>query len=781
MKMVVYQALLLLLSSSACILGAQAAPVAQSSWRSLLPLSQSEEQQQQQQSRRLTASASGFKLAESFGGLPGFHHGVASGDPLKDAVVIWTRYTPVTADEVVEVEFRIAPFPPARDANEEDLANVLTLGNPGRIAGRVMASNSSDWIVKVDVGGLRPGTDYVYGFAVVGSSEDSVSVVGTTKTAPEGHVETLRYALFSCAHWTFGYFHPYDLAATIKDLDFWVHVGDYIYEKGDNSGYNGDVRVGWEPAWETETLQDYRLRYAQYTTDEALQALRRRAPLVAVWDDHEFTNNNWATNAENHDGDDASYIVRARAAAQAYVEWLPIRRSLSVGGILEDFSITQVIEWGDLATLVGLDTRIAVRSEAPTLGEHADSSINLLSHEFASIAKANTNVSSYTEEPLKSAFEAAAHTLIEARKNTSFEMVGSVQRQLMEQAFSESKAAGKPWQIFAGATMMAPIVTPDFEAMVAIFPVLRAVLDYVYSLSVDSGFEPVENEMLSVGEYMRIISAAATFSVPWNTDDFNGFAHERQLLLDMFDRSTNNAVVLGGDLHDSYAWTIYENATVQAGRPVTVNIGTPSVTSPGNGDALYSIFSALGSIAWDLINTATHIANPGLKYVWGKDRGFVSMTVTHQEHVAEFINMNDAQDSSVANAYAAMPYDVARNASENPFAAPFFCGKSMSTAASQRGSLEPREGACLTKFDYMRPLAWQVVVNLPASSAEPSSTTPALGNATTATEASTSISDSTTTVSGETTSVVDSAEMLSPARTVLLAILGALLLLNRVL
>lgn len=29
------------------------------------------------------------------------------------------------------------------------------------------------------------------------------------------------YAVFSCAHFANGYFHAYDVASTIKDLDFW--------------------------------------------------------------------------------------------------------------------------------------------------------------------------------------------------------------------------------------------------------------------------------------------------------------------------------------------------------------------------------------------------------------------------------------------------------------------------------------------------------------------------------------------------------------------------------
>jgi hypothetical protein len=93
------------------------------------------------------------------------------------------------------------------------------------------------------------------------------------------------YAVFSCAHFSNGYFHPYDVASTIEDLDFWVHVGDYVYEYGVYSTYASDVEerdLATLPAWEQISLQDYRNRMATYHTDEGLRNLRRRAPMIAV-------------------------------------------------------------------------------------------------------------------------------------------------------------------------------------------------------------------------------------------------------------------------------------------------------------------------------------------------------------------------------------------------------------------------------------------------------------------------------------------------------------------
>jgi phosphodiesterase/alkaline phosphatase D-like protein len=161
-------------------------------------------------------------LAASFGGVPGFYHGVASGDPLPDAVIVWTRYTPTSATASITLELRMTPVLPSlalASHLDPNLNNQLRRAN-------IVVSAASDWIAKVDVTGLPSGTDFIYAF----SDGTRVSDVGQTKTAPSptAAVAQMVYAVFSCAHFSNGYFHAYDVASTIKDLDFWVHVGDYF-------------------------------------------------------------------------------------------------------------------------------------------------------------------------------------------------------------------------------------------------------------------------------------------------------------------------------------------------------------------------------------------------------------------------------------------------------------------------------------------------------------------------------------------------------------------------
>lgn len=175
-------------------------------------------------------------LAKDFGGEPGFYHGVASGDPLPDAIVLWTRYTPVNEDSTVVLELRIAAVdnPLAPDENVFDVKN-----SDNVMVAEVEVTKDSDFVAKVDVVGLKSNTHYVYVF----THGDEVSEVGQTRTAPahDDDVESMTYAFFSCSHFSNGYFHSYDVASTIKDLDFWVHVGDYIYEYGDYIDYATDV------------------------------------------------------------------------------------------------------------------------------------------------------------------------------------------------------------------------------------------------------------------------------------------------------------------------------------------------------------------------------------------------------------------------------------------------------------------------------------------------------------------------------------------------------------
>ena len=283
-----------------------------------------------------------------------FLHGVASGDPLPDTVLLWTRITPRGVPSVPSA-------PAAQAARAARAADASNHQRPRTVHWEVAADSefrervaegdtqtdaSRDYTVKVDADGLESGTVYYYRFSV----GHVTSPIGRTQTAVAGATTRLRFAVVSCASLAHGYFHGYRSISERLDLDAVIHLGDYIYEYGD--GEYGSVR-GYEPPHELHSLSDYRARYAQYRRDPDVQALHRQLPLIAIWDDHEFANNAYEDGSlDTPPGPDmGAFGPRKAAALQAYVEWMPIREP-SQGRCFRSFA------FGDLADLVLLDTRV---------------------------------------------------------------------------------------------------------------------------------------------------------------------------------------------------------------------------------------------------------------------------------------------------------------------------------------------------------------------------------------------------------------------------------------
>lgn len=265
-----------------------------------------------------------------------FYHGVASGDPLKDAVIIWTRVTPDNREKV-NVNWAIA--------TDKAMMKVVK-------SGEYITSSEKDFTVKIDVKGLEPGTTYYYQFEALGAK----SIVGRTKTVPQGKVEQLSFAFASCSNYEWGYFNGYAHMALDDDLNAVVHLGDYIYEYAPG-GY-GDTTIGRiaYPKNEITTIEDYRFRYSQYKTDEDLMKAHQMHPFITIWDDHELANNAYVEGAQNHNPEKGEGIWDARKnwARKVYYEWMPVR---------DDNDLYRAFRFGDLVNLVMLDTRIAGRTE----------------------------------------------------------------------------------------------------------------------------------------------------------------------------------------------------------------------------------------------------------------------------------------------------------------------------------------------------------------------------------------------------------------------------------
>jgi len=271
-----------------------------------------------------------------------FSWGVASGDPLADRVIIWTRVAPSLGTSVA-VQWDVA-----LDANFTQMVR----------RGRALTSASTDHTVKVDVLGLPANTPLFYRFIAGGQT----SPVGRTRTLPVGQVDEVKLAVFSCSNYPAGYFNAYAAAAQMSGIHAALHIGDYIYEYA-RGGYASDNAAAMNrevlPATELLALNDYRTRYAQYRTDPDLQALHAAMPWICVWDDHEVANDTWKAGAENHQANEGDFFVRRNAAVKAYHEWLPTRPPVP-GNPLQ---IYRSFSFGNLVDLHMLDTRVIARDQ----------------------------------------------------------------------------------------------------------------------------------------------------------------------------------------------------------------------------------------------------------------------------------------------------------------------------------------------------------------------------------------------------------------------------------
>ncbi|MDB5446443.1 MAG: alkaline phosphatase, partial [Phenylobacterium sp.] len=256
-----------------------------------------------------------------------FPWGVASGDPLAEAVIIWTA-----SSMPGEVAWEVA----ADHGFQRIVRRGVSVASPDRSGA-----------VKVDVRGLKPATDYFYRFRQAGET----SPVGRTRTLPVGPTQDVVLAFASCSLFPNGYFNAYGAIADLPRVDAVIHIGDYIYEYGGAGSYGMDSAVAserpHEPFHDCVSLDDYRTRLAQYRRDPQLQAAHARAPWIVVWDDHETANDSWMGGAQNHDPKtEGDWSLRKAAAIKAYYEWMPIREPAGGG-----FAIWRSFDFGDLASL----------------------------------------------------------------------------------------------------------------------------------------------------------------------------------------------------------------------------------------------------------------------------------------------------------------------------------------------------------------------------------------------------------------------------------------------
>lgn len=569
----------------------------------------------------------------AYEGVVTFNHGVASGDPKQDRVIIWTRVSPEQAGDV-PVRWIVA--------RNRELTDVVKTGV-------IAATEARDYTVKADVTGLRAGAPYFYGFRA-GSAQ---SPVGRTRTLPRGAANAARIAVVSCASYSHGFFNAYESLSQRDDVDLVLHLGDYIYEYG-LSGYGGDVAIqlGRIPSPEVECirLQDYRARHAQHKTEPELQAAHAIAPWVVVWDDHETANDSFSAGAENHNEGEGQFNARKQAALQAYYEWMPIRDP-EPGRPFE--AINRSFEYGDLFSLIMVETRLLARTQPLDYAQQMPLRMQRwnFTSETAATALRDHEPDTPTMRRLPAIYEEVGEELrpvldwrragpmVQNLPNLPYgfylapdadainallnapdrHLMGAVQEQWLADELSRSRRSGATWQVIGNQVLMAPVAAPDLSKTPA---QLAAALERL---------RPGVTQLLKL----------TRFPFPLNTDSWDGYPGPRARVLSTIRAAGGNAIVLTGDTHTAWANEIED----EQGR-VAVEFGATSVTSPSEAE----YFAPAGVD----FNAGVRARNPHVKYSDGLHRGYLLLTLTKQQATAEFFAVSTilSKDYEVSRAAA---------------------------------------------------------------------------------------------------------------------------------
>ncbi len=519
-----------------------------------------------------------------------FNHGIASGDPLADKVIIWTRAT--TTAVSVDVKFEVAT-----DANFTTIIH----------NGTVVASAAQDYTVKIDVQNLDAGTQYYYRF----SSNGTTSPVGKMKTLSESSIEKVKMAVFSCANYPNGFFNAYMEASKLADLDVALHLGDYIYEYG---MYENDDFTAKVPAYATSNaaaigrtlpsdnnkeciiLADYRKRYALYHTDAGLQALHAACPMIAIWDDHEITNDSYKDGANNHDVTEGDYTARVDAALQAYFEWIPIRP------ISNPKEIYRTFNFGDLVSLNMLETRILARDKQLSYATYFTLDGSFLQEQF-----------------------------IADLTNTERTMIGTTQLNWLQSQFATSSTK---WQVLGQQVVMGRMNLPSEVLM----PISMLDNPTAFGTTTEALLTQINTSLSELAniKYNILIGTTVTeedkarvnTTLPYNLDAWDGYYVNRETILGAAKAFNKNLVVLSGDTHNSWANELKD----MGGANVGVEFATTSVTSPGMEEYLNLTTT---EIAMQLEGALTLLVDD-LKYSNLSNRGFMEVVFTKTEAISNW-------------------------------------------------------------------------------------------------------------------------------------------------
>ena len=262
-----------------------------------------------------------------------FPQSIASGDPKAGSVILWARaFDEARATEDLDVDLELS--------KDEAFSALVSMDGATRLV--MKATAKFDHCVKVKVSGLDSGTVYHYRFVYTAPDGTYyVSHVGRAKTAPAADADVgVRFAFVSCQDFIGRYYNAY-LPLLTEEIDFFVHLGDYVYETTgdptfqstsgrkvtftDEAGAIGLMTGAGDSYFAAKSLDNYRQLWKTYRSDKTLQAMHERAAMIAIWDDHEFSDDSHGAVASYFDGlEDERDEGRRKAANQAWYEYMPV-------------------------------------------------------------------------------------------------------------------------------------------------------------------------------------------------------------------------------------------------------------------------------------------------------------------------------------------------------------------------------------------------------------------------------------------------------------------------
>jgi alkaline phosphatase D len=494
-----------------------------------------------------------------------FAHGVASGDPDESSVVIWTRLSGSLAP--VYCRWLIAA--------DENFSHVIR-------SGKQQTDRARDYTVKVLVEGLEAGKQYYYKF----ESAEEISPTGRTRTLPVGHVESLTIAVATCSNYPFGYFNAYEVIANDNSIDLVLHLGDYIYEYG-IEGYGGQTgrRIGrsHKPTHEIISIEDYRERHAQYKSDVCSQSMHARHPMVVIWDDHESANNPWMEGAQNHQDNEGDWISRRDTSLQAYYEWMPIREP-DRGHKPEEY--WRHYKFGDLASIITLESRHTGRSKQITYGDHLKDLDTI---------------------------EQASKLKTEVIGNPSRTMLSSPMKKFLKTEIAESVNANRSWRIIGNQSVMAKSISPKLNT--PFFEQLRKNLNAASQRRLDG------------------LKKLGALNLQSDLDAWDGYPAARENFYQIAKTAgAQDLLVVSGDSHSFWQNQLFD----ENDNPMGVELGATGISSPRS----LLAFGDDGLKKFDDANTAN---NKEIVWADGRHRGFIKLVINQKSARADYIAVSTVE------------------------------------------------------------------------------------------------------------------------------------------